>query len=119
MKLIHLSDLHLGKRVNEFSMLEDQAFILKQILEIADREKPDGVLLAGDLYDKPVPPAEAVGLLDWFLTELSARKIAVFAISGNHDSAERIAFPRSTMGQWRRWKCRMNTELCVYICCHF
>ena len=98
MKLIHLSDLHLGKRVNEFSMLEDQAFILKQILEIADREKPDGVLLAGDLYDKPVPPAEAVGLLDWFLTELSARKIAVFAISGNHDSAERIAFGSRLMG---------------------
>lgn len=98
MKLIHLSDLHLGKRVNEFSMLEDQAFILKQILEVADREKPDGVLLAGDLYDKPVPPAEAVGLLDWFLTELSARKIAVFAISGNHDSAERIAFGSRLMG---------------------
>ena len=98
MKLIHLSDLHLGKRVNELSMLEDQAFILKQILEIADREKPDGVLLAGDLYDKPVPPAEAVGLLDWFLTELSARKIAVFAISGNHDSAERIAFGSRLMG---------------------
>ena len=98
MKLIHLSDLHLGKRVNEFSMLEDQAFILKQILEIADREKPDGVLLAGDLYDKPVPPAEAGGLLDWFLTELSVRKIAVFAISGNHDSAERIAFGSRLMG---------------------
>ena len=98
MKLIHLSDLHLGKRVNEFSMLEDQAFILKQILEAADQEKPDGVLLAGDLYDKPVPPAEAVGLLDWFLTELSARKIAVFAISGNHDSAERIAFGSRLMG---------------------
>ena len=98
MKLIHLSDLHLGKRVNEFSMLEDQAFILKQILEIADREKPDGVLLAGDLYDKPVPPAEAVGLLDWFLTELSVRKVAVFAISGNHDSAERIAFGSRLMG---------------------
>ena len=63
MKLIHLSDLHLGKRVNEFSMLEDQAFILKQILEIADREKPDGVLLAGDLYDKPVPPAEIDAML--------------------------------------------------------
>ena len=98
MKLIHLSDLHLGKRVNEFSMLEDQKFILNQILEAADREKPDGVLLAGDLYDKPVPPAEAVGLLDWFLTELSARKIAVFAISGNHDSAERIAFGSRLMG---------------------
>lgn len=98
MKLIHLSDLHLGKRVNEFSMLEDQKFILNQILEAADQEKPDGVLLAGDLYDKPVPPAEAVGLLDWFLTELSARKIAVFAISGNHDSAERIAFGSRLMG---------------------
>lgn len=98
MKLIHLSDLHLGKRVNEFSMLEDQKFILNQILEAADQEKPDGVLLAGDLYDKPVPPAEAVGLLDWFLTELSVRKIAVFAISGNHDSAERIAFGSRLMG---------------------
>ena len=87
MKLIHLSDLHLGKRVNEFSMLEDQAFILKQILEIADREKPDGVLLAGDLYDKPVPPAEAVGLLDWFLTEFSVRNRAVCSCSGDHYSS--------------------------------
>lgn len=98
MKFFHLSDLHLGKRVNEFSMLEDQRFILNQILEMADQEKPDGVLLAGDLYDKPVPPAEAVGLLDWFLTELSVRKITVCAISGNHDSAERIAFGSRLMG---------------------
>ena len=60
MKLIHLSDLHLGKRVNEFSMLEDQAYILRQILNIVDDQRPDAVLIAGDVYDKAVPPAEAV-----------------------------------------------------------
>ena len=92
MKLIHLSDLHLGKRVNEFSMIEDQKYILNQILGIIDEEAPDGVLLAGDIYDRPVPSAEAVQLLDSFLTRLAKRKIPVYAISGNHDSAERIAF---------------------------
>lgn len=88
----HLSDLHLGKRLNEFSLLEDQKYILNQILEIVYRERPDGVLLAGDLYDKPVPPIEAVQMLDAFLTALAERGIRVFAVSGNHDSAERIAF---------------------------
>ena len=92
MKFIHLSDLHLGKRVNEFSMIEDQKYILDQILGIIDEEMPDGILLAGDLYDRPVPSAEAVQLLDSFLTRLAKRRIPVFAISGNHDSAERIAF---------------------------
>ena len=92
MKLIHLSDLHLGKRVNEFSMLEDQAHILNEILEIVRQERPDGVLIAGDVYDKPVPPAEAVSLLDDFLVELSALGPEVFLISGNHDSPERMAF---------------------------
>lgn len=92
MKLIHLSDLHLGKRVNEFFMIEDQKYILNQILSIIDEEQPDGILLAGDLYDRPVPSAEAVQLLDSFLTRLAKRKIPVYAISGNHDSAERIAF---------------------------
>ena len=92
MKLIHLSDLHLGKRVNEFSMIEDQKYILNQILGIIDEEAPDGILLAGDIYDRPVPSAEAVQLLDSFLTRLAKRKIPVYAISGNHDSAERIAF---------------------------
>lgn len=92
MKLIHLSDLHLGKRVNEFSMLEDQKYILKEILQIVDREHPDGVLIAGDVYDKPVPPAEAVTLFDDFLVQLVKRNLQVFVISGNHDSAERIAF---------------------------
>lgn len=92
MKLIHLSDLHLGKRVNEFSMLEDQNYILNQILQRIDEEQPDGVILAGDIYDKPVPPAEAVELFDEFLVKLSHRDLQVFIISGNHDSAERLAF---------------------------
>ena len=73
MRFLHLSDLHLGKRVCEFSMLDDQRYILEQILSLLDARPVDGVLLAGDLYDKPVPPAEAVRLLDWFLTELAAR----------------------------------------------
>ena len=92
MKLIHLSDLHLGKRVNEYSMLDDQAYILKQILSVIETEKPDGVILAGDIYDKAVPPAEAVSLFDDFLAALAKRKLEVFVISGNHDSPERIAF---------------------------
>ena len=92
MKLLHLSDLHLGKRVNEFSMLEDQQYILAEILQIMDREQPHGVLIAGDVYDKAVPSAEAVALLDDFLVSLSQRKLQVFLISGNHDSPERMAF---------------------------
>ncbi len=92
MKFMHLSDLHIGKRVNEFSMLEDQKYILAQILSLAEEEHVDGVLLAGDLYDKPVPPAEAVQLLDSFLTRLARMDVPVFAVSGNHDSAERLAF---------------------------
>ena len=92
MKFIHLSDLHLGKRVNEFSMLEDQRYILRQILDIVRAEAPDGVLLAGDLYDKPVPSAEAVALLDEFLVALAETGTRVFAVSGNHDSPERMSF---------------------------
>lgn len=92
MKLIHLSDLHLGKRVNDFSMLEDQQYILAEILQIIDREEPDGVLIAGDVYDKSVPSAEAVALLDDFLVRLSKRELRIFVISGNHDSPERMAF---------------------------
>lgn len=97
MKLIHLSDLHLGKRVNEFSMIDDQKYILGEILKIIDGENPEGVILAGDIYDKPVPSAEAVQLFDWFLCELAGRKLQVLAISGNHDSAERMAFGAKLM----------------------
>lgn len=92
MKIIHLSDLHLGKRVNEFSMLEDQKDILGQILDVIDQTDPETVIIAGDVYDKSVPSAEAVELFDDFLYELAKRKLQVFIISGNHDSPERIAF---------------------------
>ncbi len=101
MRFLHLSDLHLGKRVCEFSMLEDQRYILEEILTLLDETPVDGVLLAGDLYDKPVPPAEAVRLLDWFLTQLAARKLPVFAISGNHDSADRVAFGSALLADSR------------------
>lgn len=92
MKIMHLSDLHIGKRVNEFSMLEDQQYILTKILNIIDEEQPQTVIIAGDVYDKSVPSAEAVELFDDFLVRLSKRNLKVFVISGNHDSAERIAF---------------------------
>lgn len=92
MKLIHLSDLHLGKRVNEFSMLEDQKYILKKILNIINEQSPDALLIAGDIYDKSVPLTSAVQLFDDFLCRLAKRGLQVFIISGNHDSAERMAF---------------------------
>ena len=92
MKLIHLSDLHLGKRVGEVSMLEDQAYILDRVLDIVDGEGPDALLIAGDVYDKSVPSAEAVTLFDDFLCRLARRKLPVLVISGNHDSPERLAF---------------------------
>lgn len=84
--------MHIGKRVNEISMLDEQKHILRRIIEIIDSEKPDAVLIAGDIYDKSVPPVEAVGLLDSFLVRLSRRDCEVFIISGNHDSPERLAF---------------------------
>ena len=97
MKLIHLSDLHIGKRVNDISMIEDQAYILDQILQIIDEEQADAVLIAGDVYDKSIPSAEAVTLLDDFLYRLAQRNIPVFLISGNHDSPERLAFGNRLM----------------------
>ena len=97
MKLIHLSDLHLGKRVHEVSMLEDQEYILLQILQIIDEEKPQAILIAGDVYDKSVPSGEAVTLLDDFLCRLAERKLPVLIISGNHDSPERLAFGNRLM----------------------
>ena len=96
MKLMHLSDLHLGKRLNEFSLLEDQCFILQQLVELVRSEQPDCVLLAGDIYDKPVPPAESVTLFDDFLNKL-AQLTTVCVTSGNHDSAERLAFGAQLM----------------------
>ncbi len=92
MKFLHISDLHIGKRVHEFPMLEDQTYILSRILSVACEERADAVVIAGDIYDKPIPSVEAVRLFDGFLTGLSQRQILVCAISGNHDSPERIAF---------------------------
>ena len=97
MKFLHISDLHIGKRVNEFSMIEDQKYILRQIKKIALEKQVDAVMIAGDIYDKPVPSAEAVQLFDQFLTELADCGKKVFAVSGNHDSAERIAFGAQLM----------------------
>lgn len=97
MKILHLADLHIGKKINEFSMIEDQKFILKQILEIMDDVKPDAVIIAGDVYDKTVPTIEAVELLDDFIFEISKREISTFIISGNHDSAERLSFGAKVM----------------------
>lgn len=97
MKFIHLSDFHLGKRVNEYSMVEDQQYILSQIINIIDEENADGVIIAGDIYDKYIPSTEAVQLFDDFLVRLSNRNLKVFVISGNHDSPERIAFGNRLM----------------------
>ena len=130
MKLIHLSDLHIGKRVNEFPMLEDQKYILNEILSIIGQEKPEAVLIAGDVYDKPVPPAEAVQVFDSFLTSLADCGVPVFVISGNHDSPERLAFGGKLMvgrgctwllcmtAMWSRWNLGMLTAACIFICCH-
>lgn len=92
MRLMHLSDLHLGKRLENYSLLEDQRYILAQVLKIIDRECPDAILIAGDVYDRSVPSVEAVALFDRFLTDLAERKQKVFVISGNHDSPERLSF---------------------------
>ncbi len=97
MKLIHLSDLHLGKRIFGVSLMEDQAFILQRILEAVRTERPEAVIIAGDVYDKPVPPAEAVQLFDRFIACLSEMGIKILLISGNHDSPERLAFGRQLL----------------------
>ncbi|WKY48321.1 exonuclease SbcCD subunit D [Eubacteriaceae bacterium ES3] len=99
MKLIHLSDLHIGKKVHEFSMIEDQKYILNEILNIVKNEKVEGLIIAGDIYDRPVPSAEAVDLFDDFLTDLATLEIPVMIISGNHDSPERLNFGSRIMGK--------------------
>lgn len=92
MKFLHTSDLHIGLRLCEYSMLEDCRHILSEISDIAISEKCDAVILAGDLYDRSAPSAEAVALLDGFISALAKNKIAVLAVSGNHDSPERVAY---------------------------
>lgn len=92
MRFLHLADLHIGKRVNGFSMIEDQKFVFEQVYNVIESENIDGVIMAGDIYDKPVPSAEAVKLFDEMLTRLVSINLPIFVISGNHDSAERIGF---------------------------
>lgn len=92
MRFIHLADLHIGKRVHEFSMLSEQEHVVEQILEYVKQYKPDGVLIAGDVYDRSVPGAEAIRLFDRFLGGIHKEGVNVFLISGNHDSAERLKF---------------------------
>jgi exonuclease SbcD len=97
MKFIHISDLHIGRKLNEISLLDDQIHILNQILNHLDTLSVDAVLISGDVYDKSIPPAEAVGVLDAFLTSVSERNIPVFIISGNHDSQKRLGFGKTLL----------------------
>lgn len=105
MKFLHLADLHLGRSLNEISLIPDQKYLLHQILELSAQEKPDAVLIAGDVYDRAVPSEEAVALLDAFLSELAAMRLPVLLISGNHDSDERLNFGS-----------RLLKESGIYIC---
>ncbi len=91
-KLMHLGDLHLGKSLSDFDLIRDQQYMIDQILSIADRESVDGVLIAGDVYDKSIPSEAATRLLDYFLIELAKKKRKVFMISGNHDSDDRLNY---------------------------
>lgn len=95
MKLLHIGDLHLGKTLGEYDLIEDQRYILEQVLKIIKKNCVDAVLLAGDIYDKPVPSEAATRLLDWFLSGLSERNVKTFMISGNHDSDDRLNFGSS------------------------
>lgn len=97
MNFLHVADLHIGKRVNEFSMLKDQEYVLNQIVEMLEEKDCHGIFIAGDLYDKALPSAEAVALLDDFLTKLARTKKHIFIISGNHDSPERIAYAKELL----------------------
>ena len=124
MKFLHLSDLHLGKRVNEVSMLDDQDYILHQILEITDVESPDAVVIAGDIYDKSVPSGEAVTLFDWFLVALAKRRVPVLLISGCPLAADCLMraasiFLRSIAARSAPLRYRTNTGLCTSGCCRF
>ena len=92
MRFLHIADLHIGKMMNDLSLLADQEAVLRQILSIADSERVDAVLIAGDVYQRSSPQAEAMSLFDWFVSQLAERKISVFIVSGNHDSAQRISY---------------------------
>ena len=95
MKLLHLSDLHIGKSLLEFSLIDDQRYILDQVIDVAEKKEVDAILIAGDIYDRAIPSEESVSLFDYFLRTLASKHIKTFAISGNHDSDERLNFGSS------------------------
>ncbi len=97
MKFFHISDLHIGKKLREMDITKDQEHILNEIIEMADEHEPDAVLIAGDVYDRSVPPAHALNLLDNFITRLESRDIRVFIVSGNHDSPDRLQFAKGIL----------------------
>lgn len=105
MRFLHLSDLHIGKNVNGFSMLDEQRNAFKQIFGYIDTEKPDAVLIAGDVYDRAVPSVEAVRLFDDFLTDLAAKAVSVILISGNHDSPERLNYASRLLSGRKLYLC--------------
>lgn len=97
MKFFHLSDLHIGKQLHFYSLKEEQRSVLKEILQYAEKEKPQAIVIAGDVYDKSVPSAEAVAVFDEFIRDLSSLSLKIFVISGNHDSPERLEFAGSIL----------------------
>lgn len=103
MKFLHIGDLHIGKHLCHYSLLDDQKYVLEQIIRAVAEEKPEAVVIAGDIYDKPIPSAEAVCLLDWFLTELNSSTPApeILMIAGNHDSGERLGFASEILKKHR------------------
>ena len=115
MKFFHLADLHIGKNVNGFSMLKDQRHVLQQVLTAVERERPEAVLLAGDIYDRPIPAGEAVALFDWFLTELTSLAVPCLAVAGNHDSGVRLSFAGQLLQQNGVYLAGMVTEHLLHV----
>lgn len=99
MRFLHTADLHIGKRVNDISLIEDQIIVLDEIASIASDEKCDAVVIAGDVYDRSAPPAEAMTAFSVFVEKLSKKGIPVYIISGNHDSGERVEYMSALLEQ--------------------
>ena len=114
MKFFHLGDLHIGKNVNGFSMLSDQRYVLEQVY-CGGAGALEAVLLAGDIYDRPVPTGEAVALFDWFLTELAALHIPCLAVAGNHDSGVRLSFAGQLLRQNEVYLVGTVTEQLIHV----
>jgi len=98
-KLLHISDLHIGKKVKGFSLLEDQRFVLNQVIETIQERQVDGLIVAGDIYDVSSPPNEAISLFDEFITKVHSLGISCYVVSGNHDSVYRVAFGSNIMAK--------------------